>query len=104
MAEFLINTDVVTDTPAVEVTLTADRPLPLGRHRFRLVVVDDSGNRSAADVNNVIVADQENPTAVLSAPSVVPFGTSFNLDGSRSFDVGGGKVVKYVWTYMGPVV
>jgi hypothetical protein len=31
----------------------------------------------------------------------VAFGTSFNLDGSKSFDAGGGKVVQYVWTYLG---
>ncbi len=50
----------------------------------------------------VIVADQSAPTAVLNAPKVVTFGASFNLDGSKSFDVGGGKVVQYVWTYLGP--
>jgi hypothetical protein len=48
------------------------------------------------------VADQQNPTAVLGAPRVVGFGASFPLDGSRSFDVGGGRVVEYVWTYLGP--
>lgn len=102
MAEFVINTDVVTNGPTVEVTLSPDKPLAVGRHRFRLIVVDDSGNRSIADEAQLIVADQQNPTAVLSAPTVVAFGTSIPLDGSRSFDVGGGKVVQYVWTYLGP--
>ena len=104
MAEFLINTDVVTDQPTVEVTVTAAKPLRLGRHQFRLIVIDDSGNKSIADVKEVVIADKVNPTAVLAAPSVVPFGTSFNLDGSKSFDAGGGTVATYVWTYLGPTV
>ncbi len=102
MAEFAINTDVVTDQPTVEVTVTAAKPLPLGRHQFRLIVVDDSGNKSIGDVKEVLVADLDNPTAILSAPTVVGFGRSFVLDGSKSFDVGGGKVAQYVFTYLGP--
>lgn len=101
MAEFVINQEVRTETPTVEVTLTANNALPLGRHTFRLVVVDDSGNSSIPDDVIVIVADTENPTAVLNAPRSVNFATSFNLDGSRSFDAGGGRVVTYQWTYMG---
>lgn len=102
MADFVINTDITTDTSTIEVTVNPDRPLPLGRHRFRLIVVDDSGNRSAADEVEMIIADQNAPTAVLNVPRVAAFGTSFNLDGSRSFDAGGGRVVQYVWTYLGP--
>lgn len=102
MAEFVVNQDIVTDTPTVEVTVTANRPLALGRHRFRLIVVDDAGNKSAPDEVTIIVADRDNPTAVLRAPSPVAFGRSFNLDGSASFDTGGGRVVQYVWTYLGP--
>jgi hypothetical protein len=101
MAEFLINTDVVTDQPTVEVTLSPAKPLPLGRHQFRLIVVDNAGNKSIGDEVVVIVADQDNPTAILNAPGLVGFGRSFQLDGSKSFDVGGGKVVQYVWTYLG---
>jgi len=101
MAEFVINQEVRTETPTVEVTLSANNALALGRHTFRLVVVDDSGNSSIPDDVIVIVADTENPTAVLNAPRSVNFATSFNLDGSRSFDAGGGRVVSYTWTYMG---
>lgn len=101
MAEFVINQEIRTETPRIEVTLTPNNALPLGRHTFRLVVVDDSGNVSAPDEVVVIVADQENPTAVLSAPRSVPFGRSFELDGSRSFDAGGGRVTTWVWTYLG---
>ena len=102
MAEFVINADVVTNQPTVEVTLTPAKPMPLGRHQFRLIVIDDAGNKSIGDVREVLVADLENPTAVLGAPTVVGFGRSFPLDGSKSFDVGGGRVVQYVWTYLGP--
>jgi hypothetical protein len=101
MAEFIINADVVTQESAVEVTVNRERPLPLGRHTFRLIVVDDAGNRSIPDEVQVIIADQQNPTAVISGPRVAAFGASFPLDGSRSFDVGGGSVVQYVWTYLG---
>jgi hypothetical protein len=102
MAQFVIGTDISTDTPSIEFTVDPKNPLPIGRQRFRLVVVDDSGNVSQGDEVVVIVADQSAPTAVLGAPTVVASGASFNLDGSKSFDVGGGKVVKYVWTYVGP--
>ena len=102
MADFVINTDITTDTPTIEVTINADKTLALGRHQFRLIVVDDSGNQSAPDVVTVLVIDQGAPTAVLNVPQAVAFGTSFNLDGTKSFDVGGGRVVQYIWTYLGP--
>jgi hypothetical protein len=102
MAEFVVNADVTTPAPTVEVTITPNRPMPLGRHRFRLIVVDDAGNRSAPDEVVVIVADQDAPTAVLRAPGIVGFARSFNLDGSASFDAGGGRIAQYVWTYLGP--
>jgi hypothetical protein len=104
MAEFIVNTDVETETPTVEVTISAERPLALGRHRFRLIVVDDSGNKSVPDEVDVIVADSEAPTAVLLAPSTVGFGASFPLDGRRSVDAGGGRIERWVWTYLGPSV
>lgn len=104
MAEFVLNQDVNTDVPTVEVTISANNPLTIGRHRFRLIVVDDSGNPSAPDEADVIVADTTAPTAVLGAPGTVAFATSFNLDGRRSFDAGGGKIVQYRWTYLGPSI
>jgi len=102
MAEFVVNKDVETDTPTVEVTITPNNALKLGRHRYRLIVVDDSGNKSAPDEVVVIVADSDAPTAVLSAPTNVAVGASFELDGRRSVDTGGGQIVRYVWTYLGP--
>ena len=104
MADFVPGTEISTDVPTIEVTVNPDKPLPLGRQMFRLVVVDDSGNVSKADNVIVLVADQDAPTAVLRAPSLVAAGKSFDLDGSASFDAGGGKVVKWIWTYMGPAI
>ena len=104
MAEFVVNRDVVTETPTVEVTVTPANPLPRGRQRFQLVVTDDSGNVSQPDTVVVIVADTDAPTAVLTAPGTVASGRSFTLNGDRSFDAGGGKIVRYAWTYLGPVV
>jgi hypothetical protein len=102
MAEFVIGTELKTESSTVEVTVSPDRPLPLGRQIFRLVVVDDAGNVSGADEVEVIVADQDAPTAVIRAPRSVPFGKSFELDGSQSFDLGGGRIAQWVWTYVGP--
>jgi hypothetical protein len=102
MANFVINQDIATETPTIEVTVSANSPMPIGRQRFRLVVTDDSGNASAPDEVEVIIADQDAPTAVLGAPRIAGFGRSFELDGSRSFDAGGGRIVRYTWTYLGP--
>jgi hypothetical protein len=104
MAEFVIGKEVSTEQASIEVTVNKDAPLPVGRQRFRLVVIDDSGNESKPDELSIIVADTEAPTAVLKLPKVVSVGQSFDMDGSASFDVGGGKVVKWVWTYLGPEV
>ena len=41
---------IETETPVVEVTVTRDKPLAPGQHRFQLVVTDDSGNVSTPAV------------------------------------------------------
>lgn len=102
MANFIVNQDVVTEVPSVEVTIGANNPMPLGRQRFRLIVTDDSGNASQPDEVEVIIADQDAPTAIIAAPRIVGFGRSFEMDGSRSFDAGGGRIVRFSWTYLGP--
>lgn len=103
MAEFVINTPIQTPDPRIEVTVTANNPLRVGRHRFQLVVVDDSGNESAADSVEVRVFDDQRPTAVLRGPEQIGFGQSFPISGEESRDVGGGRVVRYIFTYLGPV-
>lgn len=101
MAKFVINNPVVTATPNIEVTSTGADALKPGRHNFQLIVVDDAGNQSKPTIASLIVVDNQAPTAVLIAPPTVSNGSSFQLDGSRSFDVGGGKIVQYIWTYLG---
>ncbi|HEX4947618.1 MAG TPA: hypothetical protein VFZ34_13190 [Blastocatellia bacterium] len=98
MADFKVGVDVATATPEVEVTVTPNTPLSIGRHVFTLRVVDDSGNESLPVEFTVIVADRERPTAVLTGPTVVAFGTSFTLSGKESFDQGGGRIVRYIFT------
>lgn len=100
MAEFTFGQTVETKEPVVEVTVNPDRPLPTGRHRFRLVVVDDSGNASLPSDVEVIIRDSELPTAVLDAEPQVEFGRSFKLAGDRSSDVAPGKIVLYQWTLL----
>lgn len=96
-----VNVPFETDQPTVSVDVDPSRPLPRGRHRFQLEVTDDSGNTSLPDVVEVIVADRERPTAVLKAPQIVDAGKPFELDGSKSFDIGG-QVRSYRFTYLGP--
>jgi hypothetical protein len=100
MPKFVVGTPVDSSTPTVEVTVDPQTPLPIGKHTFQLVVVDDSGNQSVPDTVEVIVRDSTNPTAVLRAPSQVEFGKSFNLDGRGSSDVPPGKIAKWIFTLM----
>jgi hypothetical protein len=98
--EFEIGSPVENDSPAIEVTVSPDKPLAIGRHRFQLVVADDSGNASQPDLVEIIVRDSQAPTAVIDAPTQVEFGQSFAMSGKRSSDIPPGKVVKFVWTLL----
>ena len=98
MATFVPGVPVATTESRVDVTVTPANPLPPGRHRFQLVVVDDSGNESDASIADVLVVDNTKPTAVLDAPASVPFGSSFSLSGARSIDLAPGRIVQYRWT------
>jgi len=100
MADFIIGKEVETNEPTIEVTVNIANPLSVGKHTFRLVVVDDGGNQSLPAVAEVVVRDSVNPTAILRAPSQVEFGKSFLLDGKDSSDVPPGKVVRYIWTML----
>ncbi len=97
MATFIPGQTIRTQDPTVEVTVTRNSPLPVGRHRFQLVVIDDSGNQSTPAIAEVIVIDNDLPTAVLDAPQTVSFGSSFTLSGARSADLPPGKITAYEW-------
>lgn len=77
----------------------AGNPLAVGRHRFRLVVDDNSGNHSNPTEVEVIVVDSTAPTAVLDAPDSIAFGAPLQLSGAQSSDTVG-RVVRYVWTHV----
>jgi hypothetical protein len=97
MATFVTGQEISTAESSVEVTLSPASPLPPGKHRFQLVVTDDSGNQSEPATVDVIVVDDKKPTAVIDAPASVSLGSSFKLSGSRSFDLAPGKIVSYRW-------
>jgi len=92
-----LNQPLVTDTNSVVVPQTANNPLAVGRHRFRLVVTDDAGNQSKAVEAPVIVVDNIPPTAVLEGPKQAMQVQPFQLSGARSSDVGG-RVRLFQWT------
>jgi hypothetical protein len=106
MPEFKANQPIVQREPVVRVEVNPAAPLPLGANRFRLVVVDDSGNESEPTFLEVVVRDTGRPTAVLDVVDangrrlepVVTAGASFTLSGARSSDTGGGRVVEYRFT------
>lgn len=98
MPEFRPGETITTPDPTVTVEVSADNPLPVGRHTFQLVVVDDAGNRSQPARVQIVVLDDQAPTAILTAqPARAPAGTSIVLDGRRSTDIGG-SIAAYEWT------
>lgn len=108
MAEFKVNVPVVQADPVVTVDVSANNPLPVGAHKFQLVVVDDSGNESEPAFLTVIVRDTEKPTAVLDMvnsdgkvidPSVGT-GASFTLSAARSKDADPGVIKEYRFTLL----
>ncbi len=108
MPVFKPNEPVVQKETDVLVESRGDGALPIGRHRFRLVVVDEAGNASAPAFLEVIVQDDQAPTAVLDIRDVegvriepvVGFGSNFILSGARSTDLpaGGSGVAEYRFT------
>ena len=97
MPDFQPGTTLETAESSVAVEASAQNPLPPGKMTFQLVVIDDAGNESQPVTADVFVLDTQAPTAILVAPSKVPAGQAFKLDGSRSTDIGG-KIVRYRWT------
>ena len=108
MPEFKPNVPVVQADPVVKVDVKRANPLPVGAHKFRLIVVDDSGNESAPAFIDIIVRDTDKPTAVIEAVDanggviepVVSQGASFILSGSKSKDTDPGKIKEYRFMLM----
>lgn len=85
--------------PTYLVPQPSGHALAIGRHRFQLVVNDNSGNSSLPTAVEVIVVDNIAPTAVLDAPPTVTIGAAVQLSAARSTDVGG-AITQYVWTHV----
>lgn len=89
------------------VVVDANSGLAVGAHRFSLTVVDDSGNESQPAFIDVIVNDQDRPTAVLDVVDAggtrltgpLPAGRAFRLSGARSTD-SGGRITTYRFTLL----
>jgi len=107
MAEFKPNVPVVQDNPQVTVDIRRGKALPVGNHRFQLVVVDDAGNESEPTFLDIIVKDSARPTVLdlinknktVIDPPVVPAGKSFILSAARSKDADG-RIKEYRWTLL----
>ncbi len=91
------------DSLTIDVSITT---LSAGQHEFRLVVTDDSGNRSAPAAIMVTVVDDIAPLAVIQLQdaqgatvlnNTVPAGEDFILSAEASSDVAG-QLVRYHWT------
>lgn len=103
MAEFKPNVPVVLTEALVSVDIKQDAPMPPGKYRFQLVVVDDGDNMSDPAFLDVIIQDTQRPTAVLDMVDAngaridptVQIGASFNLSGARSSDVPPGSIKGY---------
>jgi hypothetical protein len=99
---------VTTNDGQLTVTI-GDEPLPVGQHRIRLTVTDDSGNESQPTDMTLTVLDTGRPTAVLqlrddhgrpARGNRISHGRGFVLDARRSVDTGGGTIASYTFTLL----
>lgn len=99
-SDLVVNQEISAAAPDAQLTIQIDPAAPLrtGTYQFQLVVTDDSGNNSQPATVNVVIIDDQAPTAILDAPERVGFGKEFALSGKRSIDAGGGSITKFVWT------
>ncbi|MGD9905911.1 MAG: PKD domain-containing protein [Vicinamibacterales bacterium] len=94
---------VETTTPSFTFVATSYPPTP-GPHTVALVVVDDSGNRSAPDGRQVqVIGDVVNPTAVITGPVQIVQRHPLTVSGAGSFDPGG-AIAAYRWQIDGGTV
>jgi len=99
-AQLKVNEPIEAAAPDATLIIVIDStsPLKVGSYTFQLEVMDDSGNRSKPVQARLFIADEQAPTAIISAPRTVPFNTDFTLSGAESSDVGGGSISRFIWT------
>ena len=95
-----VNEPIDAAAPDASLIIVVDpaNPLKVGSYTFQLEVMDDSGNRSKPVQARLFIVDTQAPSAIISAPRSVAFGTDFTLSGIESSDVGGGTIARYIWT------
>ena len=99
MPTFNVGQQHDTSEPQILVEVTPNAPLPVGTHRFQLVVVDNEGLESLAAIAEVLVRDLGRPTAKIEVrPKVVEQGKNFLLFGGDSVDVPPGVIKSWKWT------
>lgn len=97
MPELKIGETITTTSATLDVVQSNLNPLSVGPHIFQLVVMDDANNVSEPAKVEVTVLDNKAPTAILKAPSSVPYGSAITLDGRDSTDLLG-RIIEYRWT------
>ena len=91
--------------PAVTLT-NADRPalslsaLVAGSYTFRLTVTDDAGDRDSDDVNVIVVASNQSPTANAGSDISITLPTNATNIVGRGNDPDG-TIVSYLWVQIG---
>lgn len=105
LEDFQTQGEVKTEDAVLTVTVSANKPLPIGPHVFELQVADEAGNISKAVGVQVVVKDTQAPTAVLNVTdaegrplpeNVLEFGAGFILNAKGSLDIGSG-IASYTW-------
>lgn len=105
MPQLLPDVPVVVTEPLLQVDLGAAAHLPVGKHRVKLVVVDDAGIPSEPAWVTVKIVSPDKPTAILElvddADAVlepkVAAGQPFRLSGADSHEHGG-EIVAWRFT------
>lgn len=99
-SDLVVNQEISAASPDSSLTIQVNQssPLSTGTYQFQLVVTDDSGNNSQPTTVNIVVIDDQAPTAIIDAPERVGFGKEITLSGKRSTDTGGGTITKFIWT------
>ena len=107
LEKFQTTAEVKTKDSVLNVSVSPDNPLPIGRHIFELEVIDKAGNRSVPARVQLVVRDSQAPTAVLNVTdeqgrilpeAVIEMGAGFVLNAKGSQDVAPGTGIEsYTW-------
>lgn len=100
MPELPLNNPRTTGESRFEVTGPNNTPLPAGRYRFRLEVIDDLDQRSDASEVEVLVLGGR-PVVRLRAPQSVALGQPIPLEAVEAASPNNVPIRRFVWTRVG---